>query len=804
MGLLSLGTPLTWSEGKKYADHVRYHGISQFLHIWDRLKDRQGDELLWGDEVEYMVVSFDDEAKTARLSLRQSEILEKLANVVHDLRASNELPEDINAVPLFHPEYGRYMLESTPGKPYTGSLHDLLSVERNMQYRRKIARRYLKPHEIPITVTSFPRLGAGVFTEPYHDPANAIASHSLFLPHEITNPHARFPTLTANIRTRRGSKVTINLPIFVDTKTPRPFIDPTIPWDRNVYAEDPEAKNGAALPDHIYMDAMGFGMGCCCLQLTFQSCNVTEARRVYDALVPIGPIMLALTAAAPTWRGYLADVDCRWNVIAGSVDDRTEEERGLKPLQENKFRIPKSRYDSVDSYISQTWRNRPEYNDNPLPYDEAIYDRLRNHDIDDLLAKHIAHLFIRDPLVIFNEMVDQDDTTSSDHFENLQSTNWQTLRFKPPPPNSPIGWRVEFRSMEVQITDFENAAFSVFIVLLSRAILSLGLNFYIPISKVDVNMNRAQLRDAVRQQKFYFRKEIFVPGRSATPVEVPVHINDLNGTNSEIVSVAEEELKTPYEEITPTTEEASFPDDLTKQEIAAEEVKEILTPPQDIGTTVPSAESVEETKVAEAALEEVKSNASPYQDSEPSDTPKSPCEEAAKSPYADAQVSGSFPCDGNHSSGVSTPCSEKRALKETVMRNCFPDVEPPPVLERPPVEDEYEEMSINEIINGKADSFPGLMGVVYAYLDTLDVEDEIRKHLDKYLDLIKHRADGTLITTATWIRNFVRSHPAYKFDSVVSDEINYDLMKAIDEIERGIRKVPELIPEDNISRVNGM
>jgi glutamate--cysteine ligase catalytic subunit len=53
-----------------------------------------------------------------------------------------------------------------------------------------------------------------------------------------------------------------------------------------------EAKNGAALIDHIYMDAMGFGMGCCCLQLTFQSCNVDEARRMYDALIPVGPIMV--------------------------------------------------------------------------------------------------------------------------------------------------------------------------------------------------------------------------------------------------------------------------------------------------------------------------------------------------------------------------------------------------------------------------------------------------------------------------------------------------------------------------------
>ena len=123
------------------------------------------------------------------------------------------------AIPLFHPEYGRYMLESTPGAPYTGSLPDLLSVERNMHYRylihilpylpslnivlllcalsyhrRKLARQYLKPHEIPLTITSFPRLGSpGVFTDPYFDPANAVASHSLFLPHEITNPHARFP-----------------------------------------------------------------------------------------------------------------------------------------------------------------------------------------------------------------------------------------------------------------------------------------------------------------------------------------------------------------------------------------------------------------------------------------------------------------------------------------------------------------------------------------------------------------------------------------------------------------------------------
>ena len=88
-------------------------------------------------------------------------------------------------------------------------------------------------------------------------------------------------------------------------------MDPTIPWQRDIYPEDAgtspfirvkshrlidtlpiEAKNGAALMDHIYMDAMGFAAGCCCLQLTFQCSNVNEARQMYDALIPISPLMV--------------------------------------------------------------------------------------------------------------------------------------------------------------------------------------------------------------------------------------------------------------------------------------------------------------------------------------------------------------------------------------------------------------------------------------------------------------------------------------------------------------------------------
>ena len=65
--------------------------------------------------------------------------------------------------------------------------------------------------------------------------------------------------------------------------------------------------------------------------------------------------------------------------------------------------------------------------------------------------------------------------------------------------------------MEVQLTDFENAAFTVFIVLLSRVILYFDLNLYQPLSKVDENMRRAHGRSAATQQKFWFRKHLSPP-----------------------------------------------------------------------------------------------------------------------------------------------------------------------------------------------------------------------------------------------------------------------------------------------------
>ncbi|NXP65807.1 GSH1 ligase, partial [Chloropsis cyanopogon] len=450
-------------------------------------------------KVEYMLVKFDHENKKVRLVLCGEEVLQTL----------QEKGEKVNPnhPTLWRPEYGSYMIEGTPGQPYGGTMSEFNTVQDNMRKRRQEAASVLKENEAVCTVTSFPRLGCPGFTLPdcMPTPVEGGASKSLFFPDEAINKHPRFSTLTRNIRHRRGEKVVINVPIFKDKNTPSPFIE-TFPND------DGEAAK-AAKPDYIYMDAMGFGMGNCCLQVTFQACSISEARYLYDQLATICPIVMALSAASPFYRGYVSDIDCRWGVISASVDDRTREERGLEPLKNNHYRISKSRYDSIDSYLSECGEK---YNDIDLTIDKDIYEHLIKEGKCLLhyeqVKKYVCSVW--GYFMVFVLKIHLDDANESDHFENIQSTNWQTMRFKPPPPNSDIGWRVEFRPMEVQLTDFENSAYVVFVVLLTRVILSYKLDFLIPLSKVDENMKVAQKRDAVRQGMFYFRKDICKGGNA--------------------------------------------------------------------------------------------------------------------------------------------------------------------------------------------------------------------------------------------------------------------------------------------------
>lgn len=691
MGLLTVGKPLNPEEVEAISAYIREHGVIQFLNTWKRVKDIADDELRFGDEIECGVFVVDHAAKTVKLSVRSAELLqildEKEVDVCHQSEGCT-----------WHPEFGAWMVESTPSRPYGNYASDLLRVERNMSLRRRRLLASLKENEIAPTVPCFPLLGVGDFIDNPR-PFAAPYSNSAFIPDYVVNPHPRFAALATNIRTRRGSKVDIRVPLFHDTNTPEFLCDHSSePFFPDGYRQEPD--------EFIHMDAMAFGMGMCCLQVTLQARDVDESRYMYDQLAVLAPIMLAMTAATPIFKGRLANVDVRWDIIAASVDDRTPAERGealdeatLASLTRSGMAgngvtpIPKSRYGSVSTYIyhcpedCDSVRSFEAFNDIYCPVDERVKDKLLAAGLDNNLSHHIAHLFIRDPLVVFEGIIELDDEKFVEHFENIQSTNWQTCRWKPPPPRTKpedphIGWRTEFRSMEVQLTDFENAAFTVFSVLVTRVVLAFDLALYIPISRVDENMNRAAQIDAVRTQKFFFRSNI-----ESLPSPIPVFV----GTDG-------------YS-------------------------------PDCCGGNLPEV--------------------------------------------------GSLACAVATAAGFS--CRE--ATTEV------------PTVEATSSEAPYEEMTMNEIFNGKGCYFPGLIPLVYAYLTYIHADPETFSKIDCYLQFISKRARGETITAATYFRNFVQAHPGYRHDSVISPEIAHDLLVRCSDIGNGHIQCPEILGDVLIERV---
>jgi glutamate--cysteine ligase catalytic subunit len=61
------------------------------------------------------------------------------------------------------------------------------------------------------------------------------------------------------------------------------------------------------------------------------------------------------------------------------------------------------------------------------------------------------------------------------------------------------------------------------------------------------------------------------------------------------------------------------------------------------------------------------------------------------------------------------------------------------------------------------------------------------------------------VTTATWMRRFIRDHPEYKHDSVVGPGITYDLVQTIEAIEKGEKRADDLLGKGySPSRIPGI
>jgi glutamate--cysteine ligase catalytic subunit len=51
--------------------------------------------------------------------------------------------------------------------------------------------------------------------------------------------------------------------------------------------------------------------------------------------------------------------------------------------------------------------------------------------------------------------------------------------------------------MDIQLTDYENSALIIILGMITNILNNFDIDFFMPISKIDINMERAHLKDAV-------------------------------------------------------------------------------------------------------------------------------------------------------------------------------------------------------------------------------------------------------------------------------------------------------------------
>ena len=356
-----------------------------------------------------------------------------------------------------------------------------------------------------------------------------------------------------------------------------------------------------------------------------------------------------MTANTAILKGKLSGHDTRFSALSQSVDDRTDDERDPNSLNS----ICQSRYSPVYSYVSENIYIQDFHNDNPkLNIDMDCYKELKIGGISTRLAEHYCNLIVRDPLVIFDEKIEiteQDDYT---HFENFQSTNWNSLRFKPPSDKDKDSCcKLEFRVSEICMTPYENAAISTFLLLFTKMIWKYDFNTIIPISKVKENYNRANLNDAVIKQKFWFKT---------------------NGLSVDCAHFSENDFM-----------------------------------------------------------------------------------------Y----------------------CGYKESLSEKLKYYKDEKVD----------NENIHELTIEEILCGcDKYKYQGIFWMMNEYIDKHVEEQEKKDYYRNHLEFIKLRSNGSLMTDAKYVRNFVLNHKDYKQDSIVSQKIAYDLVNHVLDIQNGKVKPKEL------------
>jgi glutamate--cysteine ligase catalytic subunit len=237
---ISTSEYLDWAEIEQNLDELKARALDELVRIYNNSKDLDNYPFKFGDEIEFSLVKLDHSRKKVYLLL-------KAASLFDAINKSREEQEELKQIE-FHKEYAAYMIETIPGAPFDDDINTLCKIQENFKLRRKLISQFLDKDERVLSLTCFPMLGCNEFTWPSYEPSpQGGCFNSIFFPDEAICNERAFHFATKNINARRKCKVRINVPIFVDTNTPKPF-------DEHLPMISQEEKDAVQKNDHIYMD----------------------------------------------------------------------------------------------------------------------------------------------------------------------------------------------------------------------------------------------------------------------------------------------------------------------------------------------------------------------------------------------------------------------------------------------------------------------------------------------------------------------------------------------------------------------
>lgn len=245
MGLLANGKDktLSYNDSRKYQRLLKKIAalqITKLMKTFLNFKNTEENRIKYGIEQEFhLITSFEYQRKTEKKDFQKMTsipTLEKHKEYSVSLGIKDflkQVPESVKDQVEIMPEFAGWVMEIVPKSPFV----DFLSKKEIMGHLKTVDAMNIKskthdsesnPNKTFLLSTSiFPKIGyADYYIRPNGERIPYVEreesnefSRSKYYIDETVSKHVRFPTLTRNTMLRKGDRVEINVPLFVDKNT---------------------------------------------------------------------------------------------------------------------------------------------------------------------------------------------------------------------------------------------------------------------------------------------------------------------------------------------------------------------------------------------------------------------------------------------------------------------------------------------------------------------------------------------------------------------------------------------------------